>query len=83
MTKVEHIQKLNSDVVRKLRINKLAAGKSFMINAKNLPSNQSYLEFPDHTIKLVGISANQRDFNVISVLSKEEAIQIRKNFHLI
>jgi hypothetical protein len=54
-----------------------------MINAKNLPSNQSYLEFPDHSIKLVGISANQIDFNVISVLSKEEAIQIRKNFHLI
>jgi len=83
MIKVEHIQKLNSDVVRKLRINKLAAGKHFMINAKNLPSNQSYLEFPDHSIKLVGISANQRDFTVISVLSSDEATQIRKNYHLI
>jgi hypothetical protein len=83
MTKIEHIQKLNSDVIRKLRINKLAAGKPFMINDKNLPSNQSYLEFPDHSIKLVGISVNQRDFTVISVLSKEEAIQIRKNYHLI
>jgi len=62
------------DVVRKLRLNKLAAGKPFMINAANLPSSQSYLEFPDYSIKLVGISANQRDFTVISVLSKEEAI---------
>ena len=83
MTKIEQIQKLNSDVVRKLRINKLAAGKPFMINAKNLPSNQSYLEFPDHSIKLVGISANQRDFTVISVLGKKEAMQIRKFYHLI
>lgn len=83
MTQIENIQKLNLDVVRKLRLNKLAAGKPFMINAANLPSSQSYLEFPDYSIKLVSISANQRGFTIISVLSKEEALEIRKNYRLI
>lgn len=83
MTQVENIQKLNLDVVRKLRLNKLAAGKPFMINAAHLPSSQSYLEFPDYSIKLVSISDNQRGFTVISVLSKEEALEIRKNYRLI
>ena len=83
MTKVEDIQKLNKDVVRKLRLTKLAAGKPFMINAGNLPPQQSYLEFPDFSIKLVSISPNQRDFTVVAILSKEEATQIRKEFNLI
>jgi hypothetical protein len=51
MTKLEEIQHLSSHVVRKLRKSKLAAGKPFMINSKNLPAQQSYLEFPDHSIK--------------------------------
>jgi len=74
----------NSIVVKKLRDQKLRAGLPFMINVKELSSNQCYLEYPNGSIKLVSIISSTRDINVIKELNSSDANKLRKrlNFSL-
>lgn len=74
----------NSIVVKKLRDQKLRAGLPFMINVKELSSNQCYLEYPNGVIKLVSIISATRDINVIKELNTSDANNLRKrlNFSL-
>jgi len=55
-------------------------GLPFMINSHLLPSDQCYLEYPDGIIKIVTIDRSINDFKVISELSSEESILLRKKF---
>ena len=74
----------NSIVVKKLRDQKLRAGLPFMINVKELASNQCYLEYPSGVIKLVSIVSSTRDINVVKELNSLDANNLRKrlNFSL-
>jgi hypothetical protein len=74
----------NGIVVKKLRIQKLSAGLPFMINVKELASNQCYLEYPSGVIKLVSIVSATRDINVVKELNSSDANSLRKrlNFSL-
>ena len=74
----------NSIVVKKLRDHKLRAGLPFMINVKELASNQCYLEYPSGVIKLVSVVSSSRDINVVRELNKLDANNLRKrlNFSL-
>lgn len=52
-----------------------------MINSKDLPTGQCYLEFPDGTIKLVQLTDSAKDFNVLKILSAEEEQKIRRKYN--
>lgn len=75
----------NGFVVKKLRDQKLRAGHPFMINVKELETNQCYLEYPNGIIKLVNVIHSTRDMNVLKELTSTEANKLRKqlNFTLI
>lgn len=74
----------NSIVVKKLRDQKLRAGLPFMINVKELSSNQCYLEYPNGLIKLVSTVSSTRDITIIRELDSSDADKLRKrlNFSL-
>ncbi len=71
----------NGIVVKKLRDKKLRAGLPFMINVKELPSNECYLEYPNGVIKLVSIVLSTRDINVVKELNTSDANNLRKRFN--
>lgn len=83
MSEIEVLQKIGSEAVKRLRKTKLASGKPFMINSQDLPNKQSYLEFPDKSIKIVTLSPNERGFTIINVLNIQEAKLIRQKYGLV
>jgi hypothetical protein len=80
MTELKIMEKKGTEAVRKLRLQKLKTGYPFMINSKELLSNQCYLEYPDGVIKLVTFTKAARDFNVIRELSNIEANTLRSRY---
>jgi hypothetical protein len=82
MSEAEIIEKNGADAVRKLRLLKLQSGRPFMINSRELPTDQCYLEFPDGKIELVSLAANSIDFSVIRELTSEESVLIRVKYQL-
>lgn len=82
MTNFDAIEKVGTDAVKQLRIDKLTNGLPFMINSKELPSNECYIEYPDGHISLVTLSNSRRDFREIRSLSKMEAAALRKKYNL-
>jgi len=66
--------------VKKLREQKLRSGVPFMINVKELSTNQCYLEYPNGVIKLAVVRPS-RDFNVIRELTPVEATHLRRRLH--
>lgn len=50
MLTLQNIEKKGTEAVKRLRIQKLEKGLPFIINSKELPSNQCYLEYPGGTI---------------------------------
>ena len=68
--------------VKKLREQKLRSGVPFMINVKELSTNQCYLEYPNGEIVLVSIKKSARDFTIIRHLSQSEENSIRLRFNL-
>ncbi|CAN5671829.1 hypothetical protein BH11BAC1_BH11BAC1_19240 [soil metagenome] len=76
------IEVIGNNAVRKLREQKLKSGFPFMINTKNLPSNQCYLEYPNGSIAIVSIVKSARDFTVIRKLSNTETNAIRIEYNL-
>ncbi|HEX3934325.1 MAG TPA: hypothetical protein VHW43_06570 [Puia sp.] len=65
MTLLQTIGKKGTDAVKRLRLQKLARGYPFMINTKDLESNQCYLEYPDGTIALVFLPKSATSFTAI------------------
>jgi len=82
MTQIQEIERTGTAAVKRLRIRKLKSGHPFMINSKDLPGNQCYLEFPDGSISLVTIIKPARDFTVIKKLSQIEGNSIRAKYNL-
>lgn len=82
MSELEVIEKIGTDAVRTLRRHKLSSGSTFMINSKDLPSKQSYLEFPDHSIHIVTLSGDAHSFVTIKVLDSVEINQVREKYSL-
>ncbi|HRD57437.1 MAG TPA: hypothetical protein PK504_05280 [Ferruginibacter sp.] len=81
MSTVEITSKKGSNAVRKLREQKLRNGLPFMINVKELSTNQCYLEYPNGSIKLVSVVHSSREIDVIRELTLIEASHLRKRFH--
>lgn len=84
MKDLKKIEQQGTEAVKKMRRQKLDAGLPFMINSKDLSSNQCYLEYPSGIIKLVSIKSSARDFDVIRELTISEAQSLRHryNFYL-
>lgn len=80
MTALQTIEKIGTEAVQKLRLQKLRSGHPFMINSKELESNQCYLEYPDGKIQLVFLRNAAREFTVIRTLSSVEAEALRKRY---
>jgi hypothetical protein len=82
MLLLQNIEKKGTAAVKRLRSQKLAKGLPFMINSKELPSYQCYLEYPSGIIQLVTLSKNARDFDVIRELSIPESKRLRSKLKL-
>jgi len=72
--------KANKEGIIRLRELKLKSGYPFMINSKELPARQAYLEYPDGSIKIVTIEKGTRDFKVIKVLNKLESSLVKARY---
>lgn len=83
MNDLEVLGKIGTEAVMRLRAQKLASGKPFMINSSKLPGKQSYLEFPDKTIKLVTIASDSRSFVILGELSQKQTYNIRRKYNLL
>ena len=71
----------NSIIVKKLRDQKLRAGLPFMINVKELASNECYIEYPNGVIKLVSMVSSSRELNVVKELNTSDANKLRKRLN--
>ena len=81
MTTLNIKSKRGTDAVKKLRQQKLKSGFPFMINAKELATNQCYLEYPNGSIKLITTVHSTRDINILRELTFIEADNLRSRFH--
>lgn len=80
MSTVKITSRRGTNAVKKLREQKLRNGLPFMINVKELSTNQCYLEYPNGSIKLITVVPSTRDINVIRELTSIEASHLRKRF---
>ena len=78
MTVLQTIEKIGTEAVQELRLQKLCNGHPFMINSKELESNQCFLEYPNGKILLVFLKNAAREFTAIRTLSPAEAESLRK-----
>lgn len=78
MSTVKTTSKKGTNAVRKLREQKLRSGLPFMINVKELATNQCYLEYPNGSIKLISVVHAARDIDVIRELTPSEANNLRQ-----
>ncbi len=82
MLKMEELEQLGSNAVRQLRINKFKNGNPFMINSKDLPIDQFYLEYPTGKIILASFSSGSHDFITIRELTDHESEALRHKLDL-
>jgi len=80
---IASVEKVGTSAVKKLRLDRLNNGIPFMINSRELPKEQCYLEYPTGIIKLAQISADKNDFSIIREFSLTESTAIRRKFHLV
>ena len=80
--KIKQLEKSGLKAIKILRESKFRSGLPFMINSKELPSDQCYLEYPDGSIELVTLSRKDNDFKVMAEFSSEQGKTIRKKFKL-
>ena len=83
MLDLKKIEITGTAAVKRLRIKKLQSGYPFMINSRELPGNQCYLEYPDGSIKLVTIKKSSRDFTIIRELTQQEKKTLRAKYKLL
>jgi hypothetical protein len=82
MSDLEVLENIGTAAVKRLRKQELAAGFPFMINSKDLPSTQSYMEYPDGTINIVTVATDKHSFDTVRKLSDDEAQVLRNRFGL-
>jgi len=82
MGTIEELKAISGTVVRRLRRQKLDNGKPFLIWSNKLPKNQSYLEYPDHSIKIVTVAPNLKSFTIVEELTNGQAQVIRRELNL-
>jgi hypothetical protein len=82
MGTIEELKVISGRVVRQLRKQKLEAGKPFLIWSDKLPKDQSYLEYPDRSIKIVTVAPDLRSFTVIRELTTGQTNHIRRELNL-
>ena len=80
---IKQLEKSGIEAVRMLRKSKLNMGVPFMINSKELPSTQCYLEYPNGYINLVTIGEDKSDFKIITELTLVQSNTIRKKYKII
>jgi hypothetical protein len=73
---------VGTEAVKRLRVAKLRSGFPFMINSRELPEGQCYLEYPTGSIVLATLSKSSRDFIILRELSSLEIVTLRKKFNL-
>lgn len=78
----KQLERTGNAAIKRLRLKKLQDGLPFMINSRELPGNQCYLEYPGGTIKLVTMQSSSRDFKVLRELTPNEAAGILARYHL-
>jgi hypothetical protein len=83
MSSIIELKEIGNTVVRDLRNKKLSDGRTFMIYSDQLPKNQSYLEYPDNSIKIVTVSNDQKSFTIVKELTNKQATGIRKKHNLV
>ncbi len=81
MYTLQTASRIGTNSVKKLRESKLKSGLPFMINIKELPTNQCYLEYPDGSIKLMAVVHATVNMNVVRELTATEADQLRLRLH--
>jgi hypothetical protein len=75
------LEKTMNNAVKRLRKEKHAKGLPFMINTKELPGNECYLEYPDGRILLVILKTHSdRHFTPVRELSVAESQIIRLKY---
>lgn len=82
MGTIEELRQIGGTVVRRLRKQKLQKGMPFLIWSNKLPKDQSYLEYPDQTIKIVTVAPNLKSFTVVRELTANQAKSIRQELNL-
>jgi len=82
MSEIIVLKNVATNAVRRLRTETLISGQPFMFNVKELPKNQCYLEFPDHTIQLVAYFQEKNDFIIIRNLGPRDRERLRKRLGL-
>ncbi len=83
MGTIEELKTISGTVVRRLRRQKLDNGKPFLIWSDKLPKNQSYLEYPDSSIKIVTVSPDLMSFTIVEELTNIQAQVLRKELNLL
>jgi len=81
MSTVKITSRKGTNAVKKLREQKLRSGLPFMINVKELSTNQCYLEYPNGSIKLITVVHSSRDIDIVRELTSTEASHLRERFH--
>jgi hypothetical protein len=82
MLELKSIENRGTEAVKKLRKQKFSRGFPFMINSKELMTNQCYLEYPNGIIKLARITKSASDFDIIRELTQTEAQILRSRYRL-
>ena len=82
MNTIEELNAIGSTAVRQLRKKKLENGKPFLFWSNELPKNQSYLEYPDRSIKIVTVSSDFKSFHLVSELTENQINIIRGKLNL-
>lgn len=81
MSTIKITSEKGTNAVKKLREHKLKNGQPFMINVKELATNQCYLEYPNGSIKLITVAHSTQDLDVVRELTATEAQHLRLRFH--
>lgn len=82
MSEIKVLENIAIKAVHRLRKETLTSGQPFMINAKDLPPGQCYLEFPDHSIQLVTFVKEKNDFIPVRSLRARDRERLRKRLGL-
>lgn len=82
MKNSRYLSLAGTNAVKRLRRSKLKHGNPFMINSKELPVDQCYLEYPGGSIVLATLSKSNKDFDIIRELTIIETDELRRKFDL-
>lgn len=82
MKKIQEIEALGTNAVKKLRRSRLTRGDFFMINLNTLPPDHCYLEYRGGIIKLAVYESGAKQFTILRELETEESSDLRKKFNL-